>query len=83
MLLAKTGLEVLPVNNLIILLKRLSGFSPSSCRPGEVVGSIENLLVVANRSNFQVILDSAKPIISFKWMSSLREGRWIGFPEVT
>ena len=82
-LLAKTGLEVLPVNNMIGRLKRLSGFLLSSCRPREVVSRIENFLVVANRSNLQVVLDGAKPIISFERMSSLREGRWIGLLKIT
>ena len=83
MLLAKTGLEVLPVNNLIGRLKLLSGFPPSSCRPREVVGCIENLFVVANRSNLQVVLNGAKPIISFERMSSFREGRWVGLLKLT
>ena len=44
---------------------------------------IENLLVVANRINFLAVLDIAKPVISFKWMSSLRESRQIGLLEIT
>ena len=36
MLLVKTGFEILLVNNLIGRLKCLSGFPPSSYRPGEV-----------------------------------------------
>ena len=82
-LLAETSLEIIPVNNLNGLLKCLSGFPPSSCRPGEVVGGLEDFLIVANRSNFQVVLNCAKPIIGFQWVSSLGKGGWIGLLKVT
>jgi hypothetical protein len=79
--LAESFLELVPIQHSTLGLHSSNILPPRSCGTGKKVGSKQDFFIVSDTGDFQVVLNSAKPIVRVKRFDALGEHRRVGVLE--